>query len=116
MQKNDEIKIFACNANRNLASGIASDLGVNLGLSEALRFSDGEINIRINETVRNADVFIIQSTEPPVNENLMEILIMTDAMRRASAKTSSYFAFPRVPRPMCGRILSLPLSCGLRGI
>ena len=73
MQKSsDDIKIFACNANKKLAAGIASDLGVNLGLSEALRFSDGEINMRINETVRNADVFIIQSTEPPVNENLME--------------------------------------------
>ena len=122
MQKSsDDIKIFACNANKKLASGIASDLGVNLGLSEALRFSDGEINMRINETVRNADVFIIQSTEPPVNENLMEILIMTDAMRRASAKSITavmpYFGYARQDRktrsrdPISSKLVANLLTC-----
>ena len=121
MQKNEDIKIFACNANKNLANGIASDLGVNLGLSEASRFSDGEINIKIDETVRNCDVFIIQSTEPPVNENLMEILIMTDAMRRASAKNITavmpYFGYARQDRktrsrdPISSKLVANLLTC-----
>ncbi len=79
------IKIFACNANPELAKQISKEIGIQLGASEVSRFSDGEISVRINEPVRGSDVFIIQPTCPPVNDNLMELLIMTDAMCRASA-------------------------------
>lgn len=102
MTKEKGIKIFACNANKNLAVSIANELGLSLGLSEVSRFSDGEINMRINETVRDNDIFIIQSTAPPVNENLMELLIMIDAMRRASAGSINavipYFGYARQDR------------------
>ena len=80
-----EIKIFAANANKKLATSIAGNLGIKLGKSSVTQFSDGEINMRVLETVRGADVFIVQSTSPPVNDNLMELLIMLDAMRRSSA-------------------------------
>jgi len=80
-----EIKIFAANANQELAASIARNLSRPLGESLVTRFTDGEINMRVNETVRGADVFIVQSTSPPVNDHLMELLIMIDAMRRSSA-------------------------------
>ena len=80
-----EIKIFAANANQELATSIAQSLNLELGKSSVTRFSDGEINMRVLETVRGADVFIVQSTSPPVNDHLMELLIMLDAMRRSSA-------------------------------
>lgn len=79
------IKIFACNANVGLAKEIAKGLGLSLGQAEVTQFSDGEISIKISETIRGADVYIIQPTSKPVNDNLMEILIMIDAMKRASA-------------------------------
>jgi len=80
-----EIKIFAANANKGLAEAIARNLDIKLGNSTVTTFSDGEINMRVHETVRGADVFIVQSTSPPVNDHLMELLIMIDAMRRSSA-------------------------------
>lgn len=80
-----EIKIFAGNSNRELAEEIARKLNKKLGDAEIGRFSDGEISVKINETVRGADVFVVQSTCHPVNENLMELLIMIDAFKRASA-------------------------------
>lgn len=80
-----EIKIFSGNSNKELAQKIADLVGVPLGDSVVTSFSDGEISVNINETVRGADVFIIQSTCAPVNENLMEMLIMIDAFKRASA-------------------------------
>ena len=79
------IKVFACNSNRALAQSIANKMGLTLGDAEVQKFSDGEISVKINETIRGADVFIIQSTSYPVNDNLMELLIMIDAMKRASA-------------------------------
>lgn len=79
------IKIFACNSNIELAKSIAKSLGLPLGDAEVGHFSDGEISMKINETIRGADVYIIQSTSYPVNDNLMELLIMIDAMKRASA-------------------------------
>ncbi len=79
------IKIFACNASKELAGSIANILGLPMGKSEVSRFSDGEISVRIDEPVRGSDVFLIQSTCAPVNENIMELLVMVDAMRRASA-------------------------------
>ncbi|MDP4133941.1 MAG: ribose-phosphate pyrophosphokinase [Bacillota bacterium] len=80
-----EIKIFAANSNKILAEKIADILDLKLSDSHVGRFSDGEINININDTVRGSDVFVIQSTCEPVNENLMELLIMIDALKRSSA-------------------------------
>ena len=81
-----KIKVFSGNANRELASKICKELGIPLGNAEVNRFSDGEINVNISETVRGADVFVIQSISPPhVNTYLMELLIMMDALKRASA-------------------------------
>ncbi len=80
-----DIKIFTGNANKELAQKICDEVGVPLGNSEVTRFSDGEICVNINESIRGADVFVIQPTCPPVNENLMELLILIDAFKRASA-------------------------------
>lgn len=97
-----EIKVFAGNSNLALAEGICKKLNIELGKSVATAFSDGEISISINEPVRGADVFIVQSTCSPVNNNLMEMLIMTDAMRRASAGRITavipYFGYGRQDR------------------
>ena len=79
------IKVFSGNANRQLAENICKELNVPFGCCEVGQFSDGEIFVNIDETVRGADVFIIQPTCTPVNENLMEILILLDAFKRASA-------------------------------
>ncbi len=79
------IKIFTGNSHPQLAKDIAGILGVPLGDAEVSTFSDGEIKVDINETVRGADVFVVQSTNQPVNNNLMELLIMIDAFKRASA-------------------------------
>ncbi len=79
------MKIFSGNANRVLAQKIADSLGVSLGVARITRFEEGEIWVKIEEHVRGADVFVVQPTCPPPNENLMELLIMIDALRRASA-------------------------------
>ena len=79
------IKVFTGNSHPELANEIAKILGVPMGASKVSTFSDGEISVDINETVRGADVFIVQSTWSPVNNNLMELLIMIDAFKRASA-------------------------------
>lgn len=79
------VKIFTCNSNIELASQVVHDLGFSLGKAEVNKFSDGEISVKIDETVRGADIYIIQSTSFPVNDNLMELLIMIDAVKRASA-------------------------------
>lgn len=79
------IKIFTGNSHPELAKEIADIVGVNVGNSNVGTFSDGEISVDINETVRGADVFVVQSTCAPVNDNLMELLIMMDAFKRASA-------------------------------
>ena len=80
-----EVKVFAGNSNAALAEEIASKMGKPLGKSEVSTFSDGEISVKVDETVRGRDVYIIQSTCEPVNNNLMELLILIDAMKRASA-------------------------------
>lgn len=79
------IKVFTGNSHPELANEIAKILGVPMGASKVSTFSDGEISVDINETVRGADVFIVQSTCSPVNNNLMELLIIIDAFKRASA-------------------------------
>lgn len=99
---NGQIKLIACNSNRQLAYEIANKLKLELTQSEVVRFSDGEIGITIHEPVRGCDVFLIQPTSPPVNESLMEFLIMTDALRRASAgritAVMPYFGYARQDR------------------
>jgi len=96
------IKIFTGNSNPKLAEDIADTLGVHLGDSEVTRFSDGEISVNINETVRGADVFVVQSTNDPVNDHLMELLIMIDAFKRASAgritAVMPYYGYARQDR------------------
>ncbi len=97
-----DVKIFACNSNPQLAAKIAANLGMELGNSSVGMFSDGEIAININEMVRGSDVFVVQSTSNPVNNNLMELLIMIDALKRASASRITavmpYFGYARQDR------------------
>lgn len=98
----NEIKIFAGNSNRPLAERIARKLNTSLGEIEVSKFSDGETSVHIAETVRGRDLFIIQSTSDPVNDNLMELLIMIDAAKRASAGRITavipYFGYARQDR------------------
>ena len=97
-----ELKVFAGNSNPELAAGICKSLKLDLGKSEAKRFADGECSISVYEPVRGADVFIVQSTCKPVNDNLMEMLVMIDAMKRASAGRITavipYFGYARQDR------------------
>ena len=97
-----DIKIFACNSNLPVAKAMAERLGLKLGEADVKHFSDGEIAVSINESVRGSDVFIVQSTCAPVNDNLMELLIMIDAMKRASAGRITavipYFGYARQDR------------------
>lgn len=96
------IKIFCANSHPDLAKEIADKSGLKLGESQITRFSDGEISVSIKETVRGCDVFLIQSTCEPVNENLMELFIMIDAFKRASAGRITavipYFGYARQDR------------------
>lgn len=98
----DKLAIFTGNANPKLAEGICNYLGVALGNLSADKFSEGEIRVKINENVRGKDVFLIQSTSSPPNRNLMELLIMIDALRRASSKRITavipYFGYARQDR------------------
>ena len=98
----NEIKIFSGNSNKPLAEKIAAKLNTTLGEMEVTHFSDGEIYVRFNETIRGMDVFLIQSTSYPVNVNLMELLIMIDAAKRASAGRITavipYFGYARQDR------------------
>ena len=97
-----DIKIFSCNSNRSLADAIAKDLGLSLGNAGIGKFSDGEISCSISESVRGSEVFVVQSTSSPVNDNLMELLIMIDALKRASAAGITavipYFGYARQDR------------------
>ncbi|MCQ6281869.1 ribose-phosphate diphosphokinase [Bacillus sp. EB600] len=96
------LKVFTLNSNRPLAEEIVKVIGVELGKCSVTRFSDGEIQINIEESIRGCDVFVIQSTSSPVNENIMELLIMIDALKRASAKTINivvpYYGYARQDR------------------
>ena len=98
----NNVKIFSGSSNVELASKIAEKIGLQLGKAEIQRFKDGEVYIEIEETVRGRDVFVVQSTSEPVNENLMELLIFVDALRRASAKTINviipYYGYARQDR------------------
>ena len=96
------IKVFSGNANRSLAEEICHHLGIEIGTAQTGRFSDGEFNFQILENVRGEDCFIVQPTCPPVDSNLMELLIMLDAFRRSSAKRITavipYYGYARKDR------------------
>lgn len=110
----DKLQIFAGNSNPTLAEEVCAYLEVPLGKADVRRFSDGEINVRINDNVRGGDVFVIQSTCTPVNDNLMELLLMLDAFRRASASritaVAPYFGYARQDRKVDPRV---PISAKL---
>ena len=97
-----DIKIFAGNSNKDVAYRMAKELGLPVGKSDVVTFSDGEISCSIFESVRGSDVFVVQSTCEPVNDHLMELLIMIDALRRASAgritAVMPYFGYARQDR------------------
>jgi len=97
-----DIKIFSANSNPQVAREIAKELGLPIGKSDVALFSDGEISVSIHESVRGSDVFVIQSTSAPVNRNLMELLLMIDAFKRASAGRITavipYFGYARQDR------------------
>ena len=98
----DNIKIFCGNSNPQFAETICKALAVPMGQAEVKTFADGEVSVSLNETVRGADVFLVQSTCKPVNDNLMELLVMADACRRASAGRITavipYFGYARQDR------------------
>jgi ribose-phosphate pyrophosphokinase len=97
-----ELKIFCGNSNRELAVEIGEHLGITIGKAVVKRFQDGEINVSIQESVRGADVFVVQPTCAPTNDNLMELLVMIDALRRASASRITavvpYYGYARQER------------------
>ena len=101
------ISIFSGSANRPLAEAIASYLELPMGRAESTRFSDGEIFVRIGENVRGVDVYVVQPTCTPVNDHLMELLVMVDAMKRASAGSITavlpYFGYARQDRKVAPR-------------
>ena len=100
--------IFTGNSNEALAKEIADILKIELGNIKVGRFNDGEVSIEVKDNVRSKDVFIIQSTSPPVNENLMELLLMVSTMRRASAKKINevipYYGYARQDRKTAPRV------------
>ena len=108
------IKIFAGNSNENLAKEIADELNIPMGNATVSTFSDGEITVHIDENVRGSDVYVVQSTCTPVNNNLMELLLMVDALKRASARRITavmpYYGYARQDRKAQPRV---PISARL---
>ena len=104
----DELKLFSGNANIPLAREVAHYLGIRLGDITVATFSDGEINVKVNENVRGTDVFVMQPTASPVNDHLMELLIMIDAFKRASARRITavmpYYGYGRQDRKVQPRV------------
>src|SRR5205085_4195705 len=103
-----ELKLFSGNAHRALVGEIAEYLKVSIGEADVTRFSDGEVFVQINENVRGTDVFVVQPTCPPVNDNLMELLVMIDAFKRASAGRITavlpYYGYARQDRKVQPRV------------
>ena len=97
-----DLKLFALSSNKELAERVAQEIGIELGKSSVRQFSDGEIQVNIEESIRGKHVFILQSTSSPVNDNLLEILIMVDALKRASAESVNvvmpYYGYARQDR------------------
>ena len=106
--RGQELKVFTGNGNPALAREIAETLGITVGNAVVTRFSDGEINVQIMDNVRGMDVFVVQPTSKPVNQNLMELLIMIDALRRASASRITavlpYYGYGRQDRKAQPRV------------
>ncbi|APZ94713.1 ribose-phosphate diphosphokinase [Fuerstiella marisgermanici] len=104
----ERLTILSGRGNPALATEIAEYLGIGLGHVDASNFPDGEVSVKLNQNVRGCDVFIVQSTSPPVNDNLMELLILIDACRRASAARITavipYFGYARQDRKDSGRV------------
>ena len=105
----ENLMVFTGNANQALAEGVAKNLGISLGKANVSKFSDGEVMVEINENVRGKDVFVLQSTCSPTNDNLMEIILMVDALKRASAGRITaaipYFGYARQDRrPRSARV------------
>jgi len=104
----NKVKVFSGNANQALAQDICAYLDMPLSIAEVRRFSDGEIFVEIGENVRGTDAFVIQPTCPPVNDNLMELVIMVDALRRASARRITavlpYYGYARQDRKVAPRV------------
>ena len=102
------MKVFSGNANIPMAQEVCDILGIPMGKAKVTRFSDGEVNVQILESVRGSDVFLIQPTCPPVDENLMELLVMLDALRRASAGRVTavipYYGYARQDRKVQPRV------------
>ncbi|MBM7601298.1 ribose-phosphate pyrophosphokinase [Virgibacillus halotolerans] len=100
--KDPSLKVFTLNSNRELAAEIANHIGTTLGECTVSRFSDGEIQINIEESIRGCEVYVVQSTSEPVNQHIMELLIMIDALKRASAKSINivmpYYGYARQDR------------------
>lgn len=109
------IKIFTGNSNPAFSKKVSQHLGIPLGQSEVSRFADGEVQVYITENIRDQNVFIIQSTCPPVNENYMELFILVDAIKRASAKTITlvmpYYGYARQDRRIHPHRSSISASC-----
>ncbi|MDR2400220.1 MAG: ribose-phosphate pyrophosphokinase [Deferribacteraceae bacterium] len=116
--------VFTGSSNKLLADGIVSRLGMRLGNATVGRFSDGEINVKINESVRGRDVFVIQSTNHPAEVHLMELMVMADALKRASANSVTavipYFGYSRQDRateprvPITAKLVAnLLMTCGI---
>ena len=114
MSRERELKVFTGSAHRALGEAIARHLGVPLGRAHLARFSDGEVWFQIQDNVRGADVFVVQPTAPPVNENLMEMLLMLDAFKRSSASRLTavvpYYGYARQDRKDKPRV---PISAKL---
>jgi ribose-phosphate pyrophosphokinase len=110
----NKLRVFTGNSNISLAQMICEHLGIPLGKAQVKRFSDGEINVEIDESVRGMDVFVVQSTCPPVNDHLMELLILMDALKRASAERINavipYYGYARQDKKVLPRA---PISAKL---
>src|SRR5512134_1636821 len=110
----NSMKVFSGTANRALAERMCEHLNLRLGEASVSRFPDGEVRVKIEEDVRGADIFVLQPTCPPVNENLMELVLLIDAFKRASAERITavvpYFGYARQDRKDEGRV---PISAKL---
>ena len=107
-ERDGDMVLFSANANPELAAEIAALLGSPLGNATVARFADGEVNVQVHDNVRGKDVYIIQPTSPPVNEHLMELLLLVSTMRRASAERITcvipYYGYARQDRKMTARV------------
>jgi len=110
----ETLQVFSGNASRELAAAICESLGVSLGFADVRRFSDGEIFVEIGDNVRGGDVFVVQATSAPGNDHLMELLLLLDALKRASAKRVTavipYYGYARQDRKVAPRV---PISAKL---